>query len=272
MDLNPGSQKFIYVSQNKSLEKQVTVWYHRPVKMNSDTRVIFIMPGLKRNGKEALDIWADLAGKSNFLLLVPEYSMEHYPRVEDYILGNMVSAEGKRNDPSVWTFSIIENIFDTIVNQNNLSTSDYIIFGHSAGAQFVHRMLLFMPSARVEMAIAANAGFYTMPRFDVDFPYGLQKSPATMKELCLAFSKRLIVVLGTADNDPNHKYLKNTPETIAQGLHRLERGHNFFDLAKSQAAEFGHDFQWRLETVADVGHDKLKMSETAFEIIAGRNY
>jgi poly(3-hydroxybutyrate) depolymerase len=268
MNLKPGSHKFDYNDANQSPEKPVTVWYHKPEKMNSDTRVIFIMPGLKRNGKEALDIWAGLTGNEKFLLLVPEFTMEHYPRMEDYILGNMVSVNGKTNDQSEWTFSIIEKIFDVVVDQSNLSTSDYIMFGHSAGAQFVHRMLMFIPNARVEMAIAANAGFYTMPRFDVDFPYGLQKSAATPAGLSKAFSKKLIVLLGTADNDPNHKYLRNTPETIAQGKHRFERGHNFFDLSKSEAAASGIDFLWQLKTVANVGHDKLKMSEFALKIIA----
>ena len=272
MDLKPGSHKFDYAGPDQNSQRSATVWYHKPVEMNNDTRVIFIMPGLKRNGKEALDIWAGLVGNSNFLLLVPEFSMAYFPKVEDYILGNMVSAAGETNDASRWTFSIIEKIFDQVVDQNNLSRSNYIIFGHSAGAQFVHRMLIFMPNARVETALAANAGFYTMPRFDVDFPYGLKKSVATPQGLSMAFSKKLILLLGTADNDPKHKYLKNTPETVAQGLHRFERGHNFFDLAKSKAAESGADLQWQLKTVAGVGHDKFKMSEFASKIIANNNF
>jgi len=273
MNLKTGSHKVDYIDPNQRPDRPVTIWYHKPVKMNGDTRVIFIMPGLKRNAKEALYIWAALCGGTKtFLLLVPEFPTEHFPRIEDYILGNMISANGKLKAESEWTFSIIEKIFDTIVASNNLNTSGYIIFGHSAGAQFVHRMVMFMPNARIETAIAANAGFYTMPQFDVDFPYGLQKSPAIPEGLNMAFSKRLIVLLGTADNDPNHKYLRNTPETIAQGRHRFERGCNFFDLAKSIASELGANFQWQIKTVANVGHDKLKMSEFALNIITNNNF
>ena len=33
-----------------------------------------------------------------------------------------------------------------------------MIFWHSAGAQFVHRMVMLMPEARID---TANSGFYT---------------------------------------------------------------------------------------------------------------
>jgi hypothetical protein len=133
-------------------------------------------------------------------------------------------------------------------------------------------MLMFVPDVRAKTAFAANAGFYTMPRFDVDFPYGLNKSVATPAERNKAFTKKLIVLLGTADNDPNHKFLRNTPETIEQGKHRFERGQNFFDLATSEAAKAGIAFRWQLKTVAGVGHDKLKMSEFAWKLITRHNF
>lgn len=187
---------------------------------------------------------------------------------DDYIFGNMFSSSGKINLESEWTFSIIEKLFDKVVHENSLTAANYIIFGHSAGAQFVQRMLLFKPDARIKTAIAANAGFYTLPRSGIGFPYGLGISELKPAMLGSAFSKKLILLLGTADNDPNHKYLKNTPEAIAQGAHRFERGHHFFDTAKSKAEDLGMDFQWELKAVKGVGHNKLRMSESASEVIA----
>ena len=48
--------------------------------------------------------------------------------------------------------------------------------------------------------------------------------------------------LAIPDNNPNHKYLKNTPKAIAQGAHRFERGHHFFNAAKSKADALGMGF------------------------------
>jgi hypothetical protein len=107
MNLKPGSHKFNYLDRDDNPEKPVTVWYHRPSGMNGDTPVIFIMPGLKRNGREALDIWSGLEGNNKSLLLVPEFSTEYFPRMDDYIFGNMFSSSEKSNIESEWTFLII---------------------------------------------------------------------------------------------------------------------------------------------------------------------
>ena len=43
----------------------------------------------------------------------------------------------------------------------------------------------------------------------------------------------LVVLLGTADTDPNHPELRRTPEAMVQGPHRFARG-NFFYTAGQQ--------------------------------------
>jgi len=169
------------------------------------------------------------------------------------------------------------------------STADkYILFGHSAGAQFVHRFMLFMPSSplqskihsteehksksttsekgssisfpRVSLAISANAGFYTMPNQRVAFPYGLKKTVLQQADIDLALSRRMLILLGDADTDPNHKSLRRTEKAMAQGKHRFERGQNFF-----KAAQQAHDvksssnFNWTMKFVPDVAHDSNGM-------------
>ena len=47
----------------------------------------------------------------------------------------------------------------------------YALYGHSAGGQFVHRYVAFADAPRMESAVAANSGWYTMPD-DGAFPYG----------------------------------------------------------------------------------------------------
>ena len=47
------------------------------------------------------------------------------------------------------------------------------LFGHSAGGQFVHRMLSFGFRDRVAVAVSANAGTYAMPDLSTPWPFGL---------------------------------------------------------------------------------------------------
>ena len=83
----------------------------------------------------------------------------------------MQTKQGTAIERKKWTFSAIEHIFDDIRARTGSSCEKYSIFGHSAGSQFVHRMVLFRNDLRIEYAVAANAGSYTLPSFETKFPY-----------------------------------------------------------------------------------------------------
>ena len=138
----------------------------------------------------------------------------------------------------------------------------YYLYGHSAGAQFVHRHLAFIGAGgnplRVIRAVAANAGFYTVPDFQVPFPFGFGGTESVMSEedlrnyLQVLASRRrggpcaaceggaarcraqapLAVVLGEQDNDPFHKHLNRSERAMEQGPHRLARGRHFFEVRR----------------------------------------
>ena len=65
-----------------------------------------------------------------------------------------------------WAFTSIEYIFDVLLVAG-LKKNGYSLFGHSAGAQFAHRFVLFSPvGSRCLQVVSANAGWYTMPKVD----------------------------------------------------------------------------------------------------------
>ncbi len=262
--LSKGSGDFIFFTSGNT---PIKVWYHKPGGLNSDSSIVFVMHGLKRNGQTYRNSWIKHADRGKFILIVPEFSKEYYPKSRNYNLGNMITKHGHRQDKSEWTFTVIEQVFDEIKSKNLLTANNYYIYGHSAGAQFVHRYIMFMPQARVKMAIAANAGWYTFPRFDIKFPYGLNQSGLKKEKLLLAFSQQLTILLGTEDNDPHHKYLRRKPGAMAQGKHRLERGHTFFKAAIKEAETNKTWFNWKLEEVIGVGHSNKRMSYAAADLI-----
>jgi hypothetical protein len=256
--LSNGYGSFIFANSGKN----ITVWYYNPGIIPT-TPVVFVMHGAERNGQEYRNSWVEYAQKGRFLLLVPEFSKEIYPDSEQYNLGNMFSESGAQIDRSEWTFTTIEKIFDQVKTVNQLEAKNYSIYGHSAGAQFVHRFVLFNPEARIKVAIAANAGWYTMPYFNVEYPYGLANSGSNPSLLIKAFSKKLVVLLGSEDTNPNHKYLSKTPGAMAQGSNRFERGEKFFRIAKTAAATGQMPFNWKLKKVWGVGHSNSKMAREA---------
>jgi hypothetical protein len=128
-----------------------------------------------------------------------------------------------------------------------------VISGHSGGAQLVQRYAIAAkgdsaltqagigvryvvadPSSyawfgqdRPERSIAASC-----PGFD-NWRYGMQKPPpylagSTVAELEQAYrARRVIYLLGTLDNDPNHRALDKSCMAEAQGPDRYARGHAY---------------------------------------------
>jgi poly(3-hydroxybutyrate) depolymerase len=239
------------------------VYLTRPVHLAPDRPVVFVMHGVQRNADEYRDQWHDLAIEHDFLLVVPEFSDGDFPKSEAYNLGNIFDDQGNRRPESAWSFSAIEPIFDAVRKRFGMTATGYAIYGHSAGAQFVHRFLFHVPEARVTRAVAANAGWYTMPDFDIAYPYGLQGSAVTREMLGKALQLPLTVLLGEEDTDPEHKSLRRTPEALAQGPHRFARGKAFYATGQAAARQLGVAFTWRLDTVPGADHDNRLMAPAA---------
>ncbi len=263
--LRAGSGRFVFKTpQNK---KEIQVWYYKPVIFKDTSQIVFVMHGLKRNGEKYRDAWIPHAKQGNFLLLVPEFSKRKYPGSAGYNLGNMFSSSGTKNDEASWSFTVIEDLFDHVKSISRSQESVYSIYGHSAGAQFVHRLVIFKPDARIRTAIAANAGWYTMPTEAIVFPYGLRNSGKNMNSISDSFAKKLIILLGEKDTDENHKYLRKTAEAMAQGKHRVARGHSFYNTAIRSAKEHKVQLEWKIKVISGVGHSNSRMSTHASKLL-----
>jgi dienelactone hydrolase len=266
-ELNIGSGSFVFIDSLGNKNKPITVFYYRPENLTANSAVVFVMHGANRNGREYRDTWIEYAELGQFLLLVPEFSRQQYWGSRQYNLGNTFTSLGEPIDQSKWGFTAIEHIFDYVKASTKIKTRTYSIYGHSAGGQFVHRLVLFNGKARINTAICANPGWYTMPAFSDRFPYGLKDSGITKERLKQAFQQKLIILLGDQDIDEHHISLRKTPEAVAQGKHRFERGLNFYKTAKHEATRRRIPLEWAFKIVRGVGHSNEKMAEAAAELL-----
>lgn len=245
----------------------INVWYYNPHDAGKDVPIVFVLHGLSRNADKYRDNWMALADAGRFVVLAPEFKKQHFPSSFEYNLGNVMARSDSLKPEAEWSFSIIGSVFQQIVMANDFKAARYDMFGHSAGAQFVHRYMFFMPTARVRTAVAANAGWYTLPDLGIDFPYGLRGAGVTADQIQRGLSRDLVILLGTEDNDPNGRHLRKSSEAMAQGRHRLARGENFFGKAAKAANDFAWPFNWRLEYVPGAGHSNRDMAQQAAQHI-----
>ena len=260
---NSSHSSFVYTQAGK----EVKVWYFEPQNCTAQTPVVIVMHGVGRNGEDYLKDWIPYAEKKKFILIVPEFSKNQFPSDAGYNYGNTVDKKGNPLPENQWSFYMIEPIFDAALKITRNQSSSYSLFGHSAGAQFVQRFIYFVPHARLNRVIAANAGWYMLPNLSQAFPYGLKNTKVSESDLKHSLGLDVTVLLGTEDTDPNHAALRHTPEADAQGLVRLDRGKYFYASAKASAAKLSTSLNWKLAFAPGIAHSDSGMASFAAELL-----
>jgi poly(3-hydroxybutyrate) depolymerase len=247
--------------------KQVKVRYVVPEGYTPSSPIVFVLHGILRNGEQYLDDWIPYAEERHFLLVVPEFSQQEFPGARGYQDGNLTTSAGNPLPRESWSYSMIEPIFDVVRERCHSKRERYSIYGHSAGAQFVHRFLCFALRTRILRAVSANAGSYMVPDASKEFPYGFGGLGPGKAGLRAALAQPLVVLLGTADIDPHHKDLPHSPEAEAQGPFRLARGEYFFACGKNAAAALQAPFGWTLYFAPGVAHSDKGMAPFALKCL-----
>ena len=255
-----------YTCQRAFSGKTVEIYYHIPDGDIKTMPVQIVMHGVDRNGDKYRDDWKSLADKYGFIVLAPQFNEDEFSD-EAYQQGNVTNEAGTFVAPDSMTYPIVSEIFHYFVDHSSSQAIKYNIYGHSAGSQFVHRYLLFNKTSEVNQAIAANAGWYTFPTDSIKYPYGIGNSVKTIgTDVAAYYAKRLTILLGDADTLRTEN-LRTTAKADAQGRTRLERGNNFFDFCKKDAADRDVPFNWKKAYVKGVGHSDAKMAPEAARLL-----
>jgi poly(3-hydroxybutyrate) depolymerase len=240
----------------------------RPRHCDAATPVLFVHHGVNRNGYDYRDFWLPLVDVAGVLVIAPEFSKESFPGSRWYNFGNLADEEGMAQPREDCTYAIVGRLFEALRAAGVTTSAGYGLFGHSAGGQFVHRMLSLGYRDRVIAAVTANAGTYAMPDPAVDFPYGLKGTGVDDAALKALLGFRLTVMAGTADIDATSEHFPKEPPAMLQGGTRYERAHRYIAAARDAATKRGIACAWTIVDVPDVGHDGERMSAAAAPILA----
>lgn len=243
------------------------VWYVRPPGTPADAPVLFVFHGVQRDADRYLGEWLDVAQREHVIVVVPEFTQAGFPGAANYNHGRLIDASGAAVPVAERTFAVIEPLFDALLRREALTTTHYWMFGHSAGAQFVHRFIMTGNARRLERAVSANAGSYMFPDDRYAWPFGTGRLPAGIWAPQQAYAVPMTILLGTADNDPNYPSLPRDPEVVAQGPHRLARGQAFYAATRADAAARNLPYAWDCRLVPGVGHDNGRMAPFGIAVL-----
>ncbi|MDR2413551.1 MAG: hypothetical protein LBD64_01005 [Odoribacteraceae bacterium] len=244
--------------------KSIVLHYFVPGNASAGTPLLFLFPGIERDASNYLDAWIENATADGRAVIAFEFPAATFTTSE-YITGNVIDAAGRLVDPGERSFAAVERAFDYLKEATGNRVARHDMFGHSAGAQFVHRYLIFTPGARVRRAVAANAGWYTVPDFSIDFPHGLKGTGVTAESLRVAFAVPLTIHLGMNDTRQDAS-LNTSPGSTRQGANRYARGRYFYNECSAIARENSFPLAWTKRELPGVGHEQAKMARDAAAI------
>lgn len=251
--------------------KKIGVYSYVPKQAKADSPIVFVLAGVNRNASDYRDSWIENAEKNNLIVISPHFSEKDYPGVNGYNLGNILDHQtGKINPKETWSFSVIEDIFYYLKKEKITEQSQYYLFGHSAGCQFAHRLLTFLPEAKVKAAVCTAAGWWTLPDDETNWPYGLAGAPIELKSAKLKafFSMPILIGVGEKDIDPYHPTFRRSYEAMGQGENRQQRAENYYLTAHQKSVRYKLPFKWQFAIVPTAAHDGKKNSAWAAERFA----
>ncbi len=267
--IKAGSGNFIYKDYQPLADKPVKVFYYNPGEKTA--KVLVVMHGTARNAQTYFNSMKPYAEQHKFMLIVPEFTEALYSN-RLYHRGGILTSSDAIRSSDTWTLSIVEPLFDYVKKNSGNTSEDYMLYGFSAGCQFVHRFMIFVPENRVSTFVAAAAGSYTLPDYLNNFPYGLKNvaSIAPQANLNKSYAKRTYVLVGDKDNDPNASDLPVAGGDMAQGKHRLERTEYYFNRSNAMATQQNAPFNWTFKVIPNVAHEQAKMAGPVVELLFGK--
>lgn len=121
--------------------------------------------------KYYIDHWIDFAEGEGIVLIAPSFSDENFSsrkgEIEDKMTGYR-GLFGREIGADKWVLRIVDAYQQAFGETNG----KFLLYGHSAGGQFVGRFLVTHPE-RVEKAVITAAVTYPQPNPEVAWPYGM---------------------------------------------------------------------------------------------------
>lgn len=260
--LPPGGSASIPYVDPFNPDRPLVLECHRPATHTPDKPVVIVQHGMTRNGNEYRDAWVPAADRHGLLIVAITFG-EPWRGSGPYNNGHVQVDDGTVRPREAWSFAIPSRVF-ALLRAAEVTTRDTTyLWGHSAGSQFVHRLLATQPHGMFEAVGAANAGWYSEPTLDRAYPEGLGGIGLTRDDVVRYLAYKLIIFAGDRDIETGDDNLPKHAAAMQQGPHRFARAHYFLERGRAEAATLGVPCNWRIIVVPGVGHAGMRMSTFA---------
>jgi poly(3-hydroxybutyrate) depolymerase len=258
--LPPGGSASIPYIDPFNPDRKLVLECHRPAAHTPDKPLVIVQHGMNRNGSEYRDAWIPVAERHGLLIVAITFPAGSWPGSGPYNNGHVHAEDGSVRPKEAWSYAIPGRVF-ALLRAAGVTTRDKAhLWGHSAGSQFVHRLLATQPHEVFDAVGAANAGWYSEPTLDRAYPEGLGGIGLTRDDVMRLLAYPLVIFAGDRDTETDSDNLPRHAAAMQQGPHRFARAHYYLERGRVEAASLGVPCNWRLVVVPGAGHEGMRMS------------
>jgi poly(3-hydroxybutyrate) depolymerase len=258
----PGRVGIPYLDR-LSPDRPLVLECFRPPGYDRDHPVVIVQHGASRNGAEYCNAWVPAAERHGFLVVAITFPKDGWPDAATYNNGHVLEADGSLRPPEGWSFAIPGRVFGLLREAGVTRRDSFMLWGHSAGGQFAHRLLVTQPHSILSAAGAANSGWYTLPTLDLPYPDGLGGIGLTSDDVVRFLEYPLMIFSGDRDIDGTTENFPRHESAMAQGANRFERARFFLEYGRTAAARLGVSCRWSRIVVPGVAHEGMRMAAFA---------
>ena len=260
--VQPGRASIPYRDRYSS-DRPLVLECFRPQGHNPDKPVVIVQHGAGRNGAEYCEAWVPSAEHHGLLIVAITFSKEVWPDAGTYNNGHVLDEVGRIRPRECWSQAIPGRVFRLLREAGITRRDKSYLWGHSAGGQFVHRLLVTQPPGIFEAVGAANSGWYTLPTLDFNYPDGLGGIGLTREDVVRFLGYPLVIFSGDQDTDGTTENFPRHESAMAQGPNRFARAQFYLVRGRAEAAKLGVTCRWSRVVVPGVAHEGMRMSAFA---------
>jgi pimeloyl-ACP methyl ester carboxylesterase len=261
--LAPPGRASIPYHDRYSPDRKLVLECFRPQTHNPDKPVVIVQHGASRNGAEYCGAWIPAAEQHGLLIVAITFSKEAWPDAVTYNNGHVFDENASPRPRECWSQAIPGRVF-ALLREAAITRRDKMhLWGHSAGGQFVHRLLATQPHGIFDAVGAANPGWYTLPTLDLHYPDGLGGIGLTRDDVVRFLGYPLVIFSGDRDNDGTTENFPRHESAMAQGPNRFARAQFYIERGHAEAAKLGVPCRWSRVVVPGVAHEGMRMSAFA---------
>lgn len=208
-------------------------------------KVLVAIHGISRNAAEIAMRFAIHPAFSQVTIIAPLFTKEGF--------GQYQQLQTRTPDQTPADTGMIR-LLDALATEHEIATDRFALFGFSGGAQMAHRFAMFHPK-RVTRLCVVSAGWYSLPRTDLSYPYGIGDGDGEALVGPDFLDIPTTVIVGNRDTRVDASVRQDDLINIHQGKNRLRRARCYTRAVTAYADGWGRVIRPQLLTLPGMTHD-----------------